>query len=217
MVAERLVLPHRSPAVQILELVIFAALAAVVLFQLYAVLGRRVGRQPEDAQAELARRPNAPDPRRADESDAAEPLTGLALLRAREPSFDVQHFLSGARQAYEMIVTAYAAGDLATLRPLLADSVYDAFEGGVRAREAEGRTETVEFLHPPRADLDTADVAGDLARVTVRFLAEFRSRSQDASGEAVDDRRTAELWTFERRVGDPDPNWRLARVDAAEA
>ena len=33
---------------QIIELVILAAVAAVVLFQLYAVLGRKVGRQPED-------------------------------------------------------------------------------------------------------------------------------------------------------------------------
>ena len=32
-----------------LELIIFAGLAALVLYQLYAVLGRRVGRQPEDA------------------------------------------------------------------------------------------------------------------------------------------------------------------------
>jgi predicted lipid-binding transport protein (Tim44 family) len=203
--------------VQILELVIFAALAAVVLFQLYAVLGRRVGRQPEDAQAELARRPAAPELRKPDEAESSEGLTGIALLRARDPSFDVQSFLNGARGAYEIIVRAYADGDRDALKPLLSPSVYDAFEGGIAAREAEGRTEKVEFLHAPRADLESADVDGQTARVTVRFLAEFRSRTKDATGEAVDDRRTAELWTFERRVGSPDPNWTLTRVDAAEA
>jgi len=36
---------------QVLELLIFAVLAAVVLYQLYSVLGRRVGRQPEDQPA----------------------------------------------------------------------------------------------------------------------------------------------------------------------
>jgi hypothetical protein len=35
--------------VKYLELVIFAVFAAVVLYQLYAVLGRRIGRQPETA------------------------------------------------------------------------------------------------------------------------------------------------------------------------
>jgi predicted lipid-binding transport protein (Tim44 family) len=60
-------------------------------------------------------------------------------------------------------------------------------------------------------------VGADLARVSVRFLAEFRSRSKGPEGEAVDDRRTAELWTFERNLKSRDPNWLLTHVDAAEA
>ena len=53
--------------------------------------------------------------------------------------------------------------------------------------------------------------------MTVRFLAELRSRSKGPEGEAVDDRRTAELWTFERDLSSQDPNWALAHVDAAKA
>jgi predicted lipid-binding transport protein (Tim44 family) len=51
----------------------------------------------------------------------------------------------------------------------------------------------------------------------VRFLAEFRSRSKGPEGEAVDDKRTAELWTFQRNLKSRDPNWTLIHVDAAEA
>ena len=36
-------------------------------------------------------------------------------------------------------------------------------------------------------------------------------------GEAVDDRRTAEIWTFQRNLKSADPNWILIHVDAAEA
>ena len=54
------------------------------------------------------------------------------------------------------------------------------------------------------------------AIVRVRFLAEFRSRSKGPEGEAVDDRRTAEIWTFERNVTSRDPNWALAKVEPAE-
>jgi predicted lipid-binding transport protein (Tim44 family) len=60
-------------------------------------------------------------------------------------------------------------------------------------------------------------VGADLARLTVRFLAEFRSRTTGPEGEGVDDRRTAELWTFERHLKNRDPNWTLVHVDAAEA
>jgi predicted lipid-binding transport protein (Tim44 family) len=205
---------------QLLELIIFAGLAAIVLYQLYSVLGRRVGRQPEEQTApEVASPPTRPADRPLEAPEEGVSLSGLAAVRARDPSFDVGHFLSGAKQAYEMIVKAFATGDRAALRNLLAPNVMASFETAIAARESEGRTESVEFLHAPRADLEKAEMAGgsDLARLTVRFLAEFRSRSKGPEGEAVDDRRTAELWTFERNLKSRDPNWTLIHVDAAEA
>lgn len=202
-----------------LLLVIFAVFTAVVLYQLYAVLGRRIGRQPEDgpARPERVAAPGEPAPAlEAVEPEGATP-TGLLAIRGRDPNFEVGRFLDGARQAYEMIVIAFAAGDRATLANLLSPGVAESFNEVIDAREAEGRTEKVEFLHAPRADLDHIEVEGDLARVVVRFLGEFRSRTKGPEGEAVDDRRTAELWTFERNLKSRDPNWTLVHVDTAEA
>ena len=202
---------------QALELVIFAALAAVVLFQLYAVLGRRVGRQPEDAAEVEARRPAAELPKpRPEEAAPPEALTGLAAVKARDPSFDIAAFVQGARSAYEMIVLAFAKGDRDTLKGLLTPAVFRTFEGVISQRDEEGRTETVEFLQAPRADVEDVALDGDTARVKVRFLAEFRSRTKGPEGEAVDDRRTAEIWTFERDVTSRDPNWALSQVEPAE-
>nr|MEA2798050.1 hypothetical protein [Phenylobacterium sp.] len=206
---------------QVLELIIFAGLAAIVLYQLYAVLGRRVGRQPEDSPAvptTAAAVDRAPDAAALEAADDGVSLTGLAAVKAKDPGFDVGRFLGGAKSAYEMIVKAFAAGDRNKLRDLLAPPVMAGFDTAIAAREAENRTETVEFLHQPRADLEKAEVIGaDLARLTVRFLAEFRSRTKGPEGEGVEDRRTAELWTFERHLKSRDPNWMLIHVDAAEA
>ena len=100
------------------------------------------------------------------------------------------------------------------------------FEAGIAARETRGETESVEFLFPPRADLEGATAEGDKAVAKVRFLAELRSRVTKASGETsdattgeplVEERRTAEHWTFERTLGATDPNWVLARVEPANA
>jgi predicted lipid-binding transport protein (Tim44 family) len=203
---------------QYAELAILAAVLVVVLFQLYAVLGRRVGRQAEDmAQAKVGvaqREPSA-----ATGAGVTDPAatSGLAALRARDPSFDIARFMQGARQAFQMIVKAFAAGDRATLRPLLDADLMTTFEAEMAKREGEGRAEQVEFLHEPRADLESLGVIGDLAKASVRFLAEFRSRSKGPEGEAVDDRRTAEVWTFQRSLTSRDPNWTLVHVDPAEA
>jgi predicted lipid-binding transport protein (Tim44 family) len=206
---------------QVLELIIFAGLAAIVLYQLYSVLGRRVGRHPGDQPAAdaSAAQVRAPD-RAPDAPDDGVALSGLAAVKAKDPAFDVSKFLAGAKGAYEMIVKSFASGDRATLRNLLGPGVMASFDTAIAAREAEGRTEVVEFLHAPRADLEKAEVvgaAGELARMTVRFLAEFRSRTKGPEGEGVDDKRTAELWTFERNLKSRDPNWMLVHVDAAEA
>lgn len=202
---------------QVLELIIFAVVAAVILYQLYAVLGRRVGRQPED-NPELAHRAPTLDAGGAALLPADSPaLGGVAAIRAKDTAFDLDRFLTGAKSAFQTIVQAYACADRETLKPLLAPEVSAAFEAGMDQRAAEGRTESVEFLHPPRADLEDAAVESELARIKVRFLAEFRSRSKGPEGEAVDDRRTAEVWTFERPLSSRDPNWLLARVEAAEA
>jgi predicted lipid-binding transport protein (Tim44 family) len=199
----------------VFEWIILAALAAVVLYQLYATLGRRVGRQPEDAPQPVPANAPARDLKTVEAPPEA--LSGIAALRARQADFDIGHFLSGARQAYEMIVKAFAASDRETLRPLLSPDVMANFETAIAVREAQNRTEKAEFLVPPRTDLDSVSVEGDVAKAVVRILAEIRTRSTSAEGEAVDDRRTADLWTFQRDLKSKNPNWTLVRVDVAEA
>lgn len=201
-------------------IVVLAIGAAFVLFMLYSVLGKRVGRQPTDDPElqPIRRKPDGQaEPDLGPRLDLGETVHGAAAIRARDPNFDPADFLEGARAAYATIVRAFAAADRAALSPLLASDVMASFEEAMAQREAEGRTEQVEFLHPPRADLDELDLDGDTARARVRFLGELRTRSKGPEGEAVDDRRTAELWTFERQVTATDPNWTLVRVEAAQA
>lgn len=205
-----------------LQLILLAAVAAVALFQLYAVLGRRVGRQPEDRPMRSEptnplRRPAVPltsEPAAVEESPE-----GLAAVRARDPGFDAQVFLANVRNAYRTIVTAYAAGDRETLQPLLGPDVLKAFETGIEAREAAGRQETVEVPHPPRSDVESAEVEGDQARISVRFLGELVQSVRDAGAAEprVVERRTAEVWTFEKDLSDRNGAWRLVGVDVAEA
>jgi len=211
------------PPVQI-QIVIFAVIAAVVLFQLYNVLGKKVGRQPEeDARAKPAAAPAAPgtDPSAAGRPNVLDAVTlaSIAGLKARDPNFDPVRFLDGARQAHETIVRAYAAGDRETLKPLLTPTVMASFEAGIAAREARGEVEVAEFLQPARADLEQASAEENRAIAKVRFLAELRNRVKPAADgeEQVEERRVAELWTFERTLGASDPNWVLARTEPAAA
>src|SRR3954471_20347341 len=65
---------------------------------------------------------------------------GLKDIADADPNFTPKSFLEGAKQAYEMIVTAFATGDRKTLKNLLEKDVYDGFEKAIADREAQSRT-----------------------------------------------------------------------------
>lgn len=85
--------------------------------------------------------------------------------------------------------------------------MYDSYVAAITAREAKNEAGP-ELVRLKTGEIVDADLAGDAARITVRFEAEL---AEGAHG--VRDAR--ERWTFERDVRSPDPNWRLARVSAA--
>jgi predicted lipid-binding transport protein (Tim44 family) len=130
----------------------------------------------------------------------------MAIVRA-DPNFDGEHFLTGARGAYDLIVGAFAKGDKEALSGLLTPRVYDSYVAAIEAREAKGEPGP-ELVRLKSAEIADAVLQGGTARVTVRFEAEL---AEGAHG--VRDAR--EKWTFERDVNSPDPNWRLGRVAAA--
>ncbi|MGE0828673.1 MAG: Tim44/TimA family putative adaptor protein [Hyphomonadaceae bacterium] len=195
---------------QMIEFLVLAIVAGVVLVKLYGVLGRRTGAQreprPQPAQGDL---PQESVSARAQSGPiVGGPASGgIADLMRADPNFDTGHFLAGARGAYEMIVTAFAAGDKAALQPLLAQRVYDAYSKAIDERAARGEKGS-ELVRLKSAEVADAALENDIARVVVRFEAEL---AEGAHGL----RDTKEKWTFERDVRSSDPNWKLARVVAA--
>lgn len=195
----------------LIEYAVLAFVAGFVLFRLYTTLGRRVDSErptprPAPAQGEMPRENNGPQqmPAPMASGPAGEGL--MAIVRA-DPQFDVEHFIVGARAAYELIISAFAKGDRDALSGLLTPRVYESYAAAITAREAKNEPGP-ELVRLKTGEIVDADLAGDIARVTVRFEAEL---AEGAHG--VRDAR--ERWTFERDVRSPDPNWRLARVSAA--
>lgn len=197
----------------LVEIAVLAFVAGFVLYRLYVTLGRRTGSerpaqppQPAPAQGELPR--VEPDAARRQPVTPSGPAgEGLMAIVRADPSFDPEHFARGARVAYEMIVGAFAKGDRDQLRNLLVPKVYDTYAAAIDQRESSGGMGP-ELVRLKSADISDAALNSSIARITVKFEAEL---AEGAHG--VRDAR--ERWTFERDVRSPDPNWRLARVQAA--
>jgi predicted lipid-binding transport protein (Tim44 family) len=146
---------------------------------------------------------------------------GLDAVAHEDRSFDAQGFLTGARAAYEMIVTAYANGDRRSLKDLLAREVYEGFEAAIRDREQRGEKVESRFVSIESADLIGAEVRGKTAHVTVRFVSQLVSATRDRAGKVIDgspDKVTTvtDVWTFARDVSSRDPNWKLVATEAGQ-
>ena len=221
-----------------LPTVIFALVALFVAYKLRSVLGVRNNseRQPGNLLAPLRRAPGPPNPAVVP-SDGAAPASvpppaadrwkgvaepavwsGVDAVAAADRDFSPQAFLSGARAAYDMVVHAFAAGDTATLRSLMAPEAFANFDNAIRARLAKGQTMTTTVVSIDEATIVGAQLVGATAQLTVRFATKLASVTRDPVGAIVDGSANAvadhiDLWTFARDVRSRDPNWMLTATE----
>jgi predicted lipid-binding transport protein (Tim44 family) len=155
-------------------------------------------------------------------AEAGSPLAaGLDAITGVDRDFDPKNFLTGARAAYEMIVTAFAEGDRRTLKNLLSRDVYDGFEQAIGDREKRGDIVESRFVSIDNASITTAELRGRNAQVTVRFQSKLVSVTRNKAGEVIDgnaDRVTdvTDVWTFSRDLSSRDPNWKLVATEAGQ-
>ena len=218
---------------QLIEFIILFAIAAFVLYRLKSVIGTRTGYEPPSEGMQGPGRdapPGARQPAEEEEDEleaaAAEALPddareAVSEIRKVESDFSLQEFLHGARQAYEMTLTAYEEGDRATLQDLLTPDVYQAFESVIREREEQGLTVESRFIgvrdikvEKVLFDRETAE-----ADITLRFVGEMITAVRDSENRVVEGdpneiRRQTDIWTFSRVMGSPNPNWLLSATGA---
>ncbi len=206
-------------------LIIFIVLSAFIAYRLYSVLGTRTGeeRQRDVEGLQRVQKREARDAAPSPEPEAPKPLPPVSAeaepLRAADPAFDERAFVEGAKGAYEMIVEAFAAGDLKPVRRFVGPSVNDAFKAAIASRETAGQRADLKFVGIEKARISAARVEADEAFASVEFLSNQVRATYDKDGALVDgDPNRIDLvkdvWTFSRQLASNDPNWTLVATSA---
>jgi predicted lipid-binding transport protein (Tim44 family) len=231
--------------------IIFLALAVFIFLRLRSVLGQRTGRErppydpysardavrspASDKVVALPPRPAEPAPARPVEAapapsadrwkDIAETgssvAAGLDAIAAADSSFDAKHFITGARAAYEMIVTAFAEGDRRQLRSLLSREVYDGFDAAIGEREGRGETAETRFVSIDGSTITSAEQRARTAQITIRFVSKLISATRNRAGNVIEGNAekvtdVTDVWTFARDVTSRDPNWKVVATEAGQ-
>jgi len=144
---------------------------------------------------------------------------GLEAIRAADPEFDAVPFLAGAKVAFEMILTAFAAGDAAALKPLLAPDVLQQFTSAISDRQRKKLILKTTLVGITGLELLDAEMKGPDARIKLRFTSQQVNVTQDLEGRIVDGHPNevasiTDVWTFSRPVTARDPNWVLVATES---
>jgi predicted lipid-binding transport protein (Tim44 family) len=216
---------------QYFDIILFAMVAGFLVLRLRSVLGRRTGNERRRDLFVRRDRPVADKVPVIDEQGANGSMPaadvravdavseGVNQIRRADPSFDASQFLEGVRIAFEMIVTAFASGDKAGLRPLLSDEVFQQFATAIDERAAAKETLETRILQLDSADIAEAELLGRSAQVTAKLVSHQINvtRAMDRSivdGDPEHPIEKTDYWTFARDTRSSDPNWVLVATSS---
>lgn len=144
-------------------------------------------------------------------TDTAKEIVDFMRL---DQTFDPRDFINGAKEAFPMIVEAFARGDLKTLKMLLSDGVYATFEQAIEDRKTKGETLATDVHVVKDCKIMGIKKIDKMVYIKLRILAEETIVIRDREGNILQgnpDKLISmnDVWTFGRDVRSKDPTWHL--------
>ena len=188
---------------QFFDIIIFAAIAGFIIYRLRSVLGKRTGYQKDNTD-------HKPRYNKEEEQESKQipslldNQTKLENVYKKINNFDHKQFLDGAKKAFEIIITAFNNGDKKTLKNLVSNDVYTAFE---KAIDDNINNPSAQFYSLVIEGVEDAKVENNIISISVNFVSE--QMLNDDEGKIIKNKDT---WTFEKPTNSSSPKWVLTQT-----
>ena len=186
-----------------IDIILLAMIAGFIFLRLRGILGRRSGFEGKpttqfekilkDVQTENKIKP------KEDFDEVAQ-----------------KEFISGAKIAYETIITDFSDSDnkLTTSKPLLSKEIYSQFNEALKERDNRGHTAEITFIGVNSANIKEHKKENNFLKVTVDFVSEVITCIRDKekkiiSGDPEKIKKIYDTWIFSRDTRSNNPNWQL--------
>ena len=187
---------------QFIDLIIFAAVAAFLIYRLRNVLGKRTGFQKnnlkkgKDLVRDTKTEFKTPPP------SLKENESKLAIAYQSLPGFDHKNFIEGAKFAFETIVNAFNGGDKKTLKTLLTKNVLTSFE---KAIDESKNNPNFQFYSLEIDGVEDVVASKNTIYITLKITSEqFKDNDESSIIKKQD------IWTFEKEIDSKSPAWLLS-------
>jgi len=186
-----------------IDIILLAMIAGFIFLRLRGILGKRTGfdgKTPHQFEEFLKK-------------------VNVEQNKFNKENFDKkaqEEFLSGAKIAYETIITDFSDGDnkLTTSRPLLSKKIFNQFMESLKERDKQGHSAEITFIGVNSAEIKEHKKINEILEVTVNFVSEMITCIRDkdkkiVSGNPDKIKKVYDTWTFSRDTKSNNPNWLL--------
>ena len=188
-----------------IDIILLAMIAGFIFLRLRGILGKKSGFEDKMSASFAHDFPS---------ETAKKPLN--------EKTFDEnakKDFLTGAKIAYETIITSFSSGNLKGVKQLLDKKVYEQFDEAIKSRNESGQVSETTFIGISSAEIKNHENKKGFLEVTVSFVSEIISCVKDKdnkilSGDPKKIKKVFDTWTFSKEVNSTNPNWLLVSTEA---
>ena len=201
--------------------IILVLFAVVAFVRLRAALGKRTGNEDplnegKTIRSQFHEKTKAPVPKEETTMSTEEALKQLAT---NDKNFSASSFTDGAKNAYKMIVTAYAEGDLKQVKSFLSKDVYGGFSAAIQSRKKSEQELFNEIVGFNEVSINKAILLERKIEITVLFETKIISYATDKSGQTIEGNQDSpqninDVWVFEKSIKGADTSWLLISTGA---
>ncbi len=190
---------------QFFDIIVFAAIAAFIIYRLRSVLGKRTGFQKQPPLQKNTKNKNKDETNKIREIPyLLDNESKLENVYKNVNNFDHKQFLDGAKKAFEIIITSFNNGDKKTLKDLVSNDVYLAFE---KAINDNSNNPSSQFYSLIIDSVESAKVEDNIISISINFVSE-----QILNNDEANIVKNKDTWTFEKPVNSSSPKWILTQT-----
>jgi len=148
-------------------------------------------------------------------------LDGLELnlksdleLVLQKTKLSASTFLEGAKSAFEIIISSFSIGDLATLKVLLSEKIFLQFKASIEDRNSRNESLNTKIISIDEANITSAKMENGFAIVAIAFKSKQINYVENNQKEVISGNKTEintviDNWTFKKDYNSANPNWLL--------
>ena len=189
---------------QFFDIILFAAIAGFIIYRLRSVLGKRTGFQKKPTNHQPKYKELKEEEQNQKIPSLLDNQLKLETVYKNVSNFDHKQFLDGAKKAFEIIITAFNNGDKKTLKNLVSQDVYNAFE---KAIDENTNNPSAQFYSLIIDSVENAKVENNTISISLNFISEQMLNNDE--GKIVKNKDT---WTFEKPINSSSPIWILTQT-----